>query len=186
MAQRRFFIYVRHPLASAASSAPPQFPLGDETTRNTKTLEQPAPRKNTHWRARHHRHHPSFPWGTKPRGTQKPRINQIQGKHLLTSAASLTPTHIPLGDETSRNTKTLGQPAPRNNTRWRAQHHRRLPSFPWGTKPRGTQKLWGNHIQGKKKRWRVRHHQRLPSFTWGTKPRGTMKSAETTKKKIFH
>ena len=38
MAQRHFFISVRHPLAIAASSTPPQIPLGEET-----------PRKKTSW-----------------------------------------------------------------------------------------------------------------------------------------
>ena len=34
------------------------------------------------------------------------------------------------------------------DTRWRARHHRRRPSFPLGTKPWGTQQPWGNKIQG--------------------------------------
>ena len=46
MAQRRFFIAVRHPLERAASSTPPQIPLGDKTVGNTTTLGQPALRIN--------------------------------------------------------------------------------------------------------------------------------------------
>ena len=37
----------KHPLASAASSTPPQVPLGYKTMRNTRTSGQPAPRTNT-------------------------------------------------------------------------------------------------------------------------------------------
>ena len=71
MAQRCFFITTRHPLASAASSTPPQLPLGEETPRNKKTSGQPAPSPNTRRQARHHQCRPSFHWGVKPQGTKK-------------------------------------------------------------------------------------------------------------------
>ena len=184
---------------------------------NTKTSEQPAPSKNTCWRAQHHRGRPSFPWGTKHRGTQKPWSNQLQGKtpagersiidaaptslggrnpeehknlgatsskekQPLASAASSTPPQLPLGDKTLRNKKTSGQPSPRKNTRWRARHHRRHPSFPWGMKPQGTRT---------NTRLQARYHLRFSSFPWGMNPpqkkrqRPISKGAAETTKKSF-
>ena len=77
MAQRRFSIAVRHPLASAASSTPSQLPSGDETPRNEKeelplgdvtpgTTTTTAPKLQGYGRTKK-----SFPWGTKPRGQKK-------------------------------------------------------------------------------------------------------------------
>ena len=71
-------------------------------------------------------------------------------------------------------TKPQGQK--KNFTRWRAQQHRCRPSFPWGTKPRGTTKTfhWGTKPQGRRKnftRWRARQHRCRPSFLGERNPR---------------
>ena len=72
IAQRCFFIAVWHPLASAASLTPPKILLREKTLRNKKTLEQPTPRKNTHWQERHHWRRSSFPWELNP---EEPKQN---------------------------------------------------------------------------------------------------------------
>ena len=119
---QRHFISVRHPLASAASSTPPQIPLGKKTLRNDKELplgdETPGTKEELHPLA-------NAATSTPP---QLPLGDETPGNNPLASAATSTPPQIPLGDKT-----------PRNKKRWRARHHRRHPSFPWGTKPRGTQ-----------------------------------------------
>ena len=63
---------------------------------------------------------------------------------------------------------------PPSDTRWQARHHRRRPSFHWGTKTRGTKTL-GQPVPRKNTRWQARHHQHRPSFPWGMKPLGTQK-----------
>ena len=73
MAQRRATA-VQHPLASAASSTPPQLPLGDETPRNDEEI----------------------PLRDKTLGTK-------EDLHPLASAATSMPPQLALGDETQRN-----------------------------------------------------------------------------------
>jgi len=115
-------------------------------------------------------------------------------RHPLASAASTPPQlplgdesprnneELPLGDETlgTKRTKRRASPAGergvidaalaslggRNPEAQFAGKRGNIgrPSFPWGTKPRGTT------------RWRARHHRRRPSLPWGTKPRGPKKS----------
>ena len=71
---QRLTTTVRHPLASAASSTPPQPPLGDETPGNNKEI----------------------PLGDETLGTK-------EYLHPLASAATSTQPQIPLGGETPRN-----------------------------------------------------------------------------------
>ena len=47
MAQRRFSIAVQHPLARAATSTPPQLPLGDETPDNNMTSRATSSNEKT-------------------------------------------------------------------------------------------------------------------------------------------
>ena len=111
------------------------------------------PPSDTRWQARRHQRRPSFPWGKKPQGTTKsfpwgtkPRGLQEE-LHPLASAASLTPPHLPLGDETPRNNSlvsaetsaapaSLGGQNPKEQLAGKRGNIGRL-SFPWGAKPRG-------------------------------------------------
>ena len=115
-------------------------------------------------------------------------------QHPLASAASLTPPQLPLGEKTPRNDEELplGDETPGNERRAspagergnidaspaslggrNPKEHKTLtsaargrPSFPWGTKPQGTQNLRATDktpgtttVETTKKR-----------FSWGTKP----------------
>ena len=103
------------------------------------------PPSDTRWRAWHHRSRPSFPLGTKPRGTMK---------------------SFPWGTKPWGRKKTF--------TRWRARQHRRRPSFPWGTKPQGTTKSfpWGTKPRGRSFSWGTKPWGQKKSFPWGKKPQG--------------
>ena len=85
MAQRHATA-VRHPLAIAESSTPPQLPLGDKNPRNDEELTL----------------------GDETLGTK-------EDPHPLASAATLMPPQIPLGGETPGNTTNSGQQASRTN-----------------------------------------------------------------------
>ena len=107
MAQRRFFIAIRHPLASAASSTQPQIFLRGKTLRNKK-----------HWGNQLQGQTPTAERGIinaaqDSRGGRNPEENKNLGatsskeKHPLVSATSMTPPQITLGDKKQRNKEEL-------------------------------------------------------------------------------
>ena len=63
---------------------------------------------DTCWRARHHQRRPSFPWATKPRGTQKPRGNQLQGKKSAGERGIINAAPASLGQKNPEEHKNLG------------------------------------------------------------------------------
>ena len=122
----------------------------EERRRASPGGRNPGEQKNslTRWRVRQHRRLPSFPWGTKPRGTPN------AGEHGIIDAAPVS-----LGGRNPEEHKTLASAA---------SHHQRRPSFPWGTKPQGTKKSfpWGTKPRGQQQ-------QQRPTFEGAVEKRNT-------------
>ena len=144
MAQRRTTA-VRHLLASAETSTPPQIPSGEKTPRNNE----------------------EFPLGDKTPGTKR-RASPAGERDVIDAAPAYLGGRNPEA-QFAGNRGNIGRPSfpwgtkPRGTTRWRARHHQRRPSFPWGTKPRGPKKSFY---------WGMKPWEQKKSFPWGTKPWG--------------
>ena len=145
MAQCRFFIAVRHPLASTASSMPTHLPFGDKTARNKKNSGKLAQRKNNRWRARHYQRRPSFPWGTKSWGTQKPRGNQIKGKITTGKRVIIDAAPGSLWIRNPEEHKNLGETSSKDKHPFASAESSTPPKLPLGGKTLRKKELGRNY-----------------------------------------